>query len=222
MLESALRAAAHVPFVGGRVKAYLGARKQATLDTVFRSLTRVQNFSLAFELTKGVEGAIVECGVGSGVSLAMLALLRKVHAPDKRIFAFDTFRSFPPGYVQNQDPNPRDMLPVVRRNLATADVDAGTVTFVQGPFTETLSRGFPHGPISILHIDVDVGRSFTEVLAALWDHVASGGVVIFDEYHAASLKAWPDSKPAIDAFLAGKQFTVVDGPGLTRFMVRKQ
>ncbi|MCZ7660916.1 MAG: TylF/MycF family methyltransferase [Xanthobacteraceae bacterium] len=92
----------------------------------------------------------------------------------------------------------------------------------QGPFTETLSRGFPHGPISILHIDVDVGRSFTEVLAALWDHVASGGVVIFDEYHAASLKAWPDSKPAIDAFLAGKQFTVVDGPGLTRFMVRKQ
>ncbi|MGD9886062.1 MAG: TylF/MycF/NovP-related O-methyltransferase [Reyranella sp.] len=54
---------------------------------------------------------------------------------------------------------------------------------------------------SLIHLDCDLYRPTRAVLEALWDRVARGGLVIFDEYAIAD---WPGETAAVDEFLAGK------------------
>jgi hypothetical protein len=52
-------------------------------------------FARMYSKINGVDGEIVECGVGFGRSLLMLAYLLKDESSDRQIFAFDTFEGLP-------------------------------------------------------------------------------------------------------------------------------
>ena len=78
----------------------------------------------------------------------------------------------------------------------------------EGYFEETLNDKVIHqiremGGISFLHLDVDLYKSYLCCLSRLWGIINPGGVIVFDEYHASSLKKYPGSKKAIDEFLIG-------------------
>jgi len=183
---------------------------------------RLPNFSFAIKETIEVEGAIVEAGVRDGITLGLLALECMVHCPNRPIFAYDSFRGFPPDYVEGDVMAPEEnisFLGNVKENLTLARIDLSKITFVEGYFDKTVND-YSGGPIAILHLDVDLGKSYADVLPAFWPHIALGGMVIFDEYDTPEdLEKWPDAKPTIDDFFKDKSFEVIDRPFLTRRII---
>lgn len=174
-----------------------------------KMVRRMANLTYAFRNLGDIPGAIVEAGVGRGFTLAMIALLRDDLCPDRQIFAYDSFMGFPSDAttagrpVGGQRAHP---LASVRDTLerARVGIDDGKIQFFPGYFSETCPE-YGHGSISFLHIDVDLGKSYRDVLENLFPHVAHGGLVLFDEYDSPSVREkWPDAKPAIDSYLADK------------------
>ena len=169
------------------------------------------NLTYAFRNVGDVPGVIVEAGVGRGFTLTMIALLRDDLCPNRQIFAYDSFLGFPSHAtaagrpVGGQRAHP---LATVEDTLKRARVRTagGGVQFFPGYFSETCPE-YDYGSISFLHIDVDLGESYRDVLENLYPHVSPGGLVLFDEYDSPPVrKKWPDAKPAIDAYLKDEHF----------------
>jgi hypothetical protein len=202
------------------------AEKVAAKATLRRSqfegaLSRLSNFTYALSLIEEVEGHIVEAGVGSGLSLATMYLQKQVLYPERKMFAFDSFRSFPPEYSGKklQISEGVSLLEHVKDNLRLAGVPPEEITFVEGFYSDTL-KSYSEGPIALLHLDVDLGQSYTDALQGFWPHLRSGSVIVFDEYdNPRDLEKWPDAKPAIDEFFKDKNYEVLNAPFLTRRVV---
>ncbi len=168
---------------------------------------RLAHFRHLVELIDDVPGDIVECGVGSGKTLYMLAALTEHGKQPRRIWGFDSFRGLPP-------PAPED-----RADSAPAKIRAGKYAHSREEIESRLigygiSRrslgkrvilvpgyfpaGFPRysgDPIALLHLDVDLYRSHKDCLEWFEPLVARGGVIAFDEYRNPT---WPGATQAID------------------------
>ena len=54
----------------------------------------------------------------------------------------------------------------------------------------------------MLYLDLDIYASYKAALEGLWDKVAPGGIVAFDEYNKPMDQAkWPGATKAINEFL---------------------
>lgn len=154
------------------------------------------------------DGDIVECGVGTGSSLFVLAALAKEEGKNRVVWGFDSFEGFP-------EPSPEDasirgtqkgewgFATLNRIKMRMGKIQAHNINLVKGYFENT-TTDFIH-PIALLHIDVDLYQSYKTVLDNLFKNVVSGGVVAFDEYGS---KKWPGATRAIDEFLHGKNYTL--------------
>ena len=76
------------------------------------------------------------------------------------------------------------------------------VTLIKGFFAESLNL-YAGGQIALLHLDVDLYDSYRDCLTQLYDQVAPGGVIAFDEYMGTFeyINA-PGARRAIDEFLS--------------------
>lgn len=164
-------------------------------------------FSL-FELAKkigeaNVPGAVVECGVARGGSLALLSNV----ANDRKVYGFDTFEGMP-------QPTEEDTLGGVPANqtgwgAGTCDgptehvrmvvdkIGAGqNVELIPGFFQETLPEWKGKiGAIALLHFDGDWYESAKTVFDHLYDSVAVGGYIQIDDY-----SYWEGCRKAVDEF----------------------
>ena len=173
-------------------------------------------FHRMMEQIRTVEGEIVECGVGGGTTMLILSTLVKMEGKFRKIWGFDSFEGFPE--VSPHDASPR--MPK-KGDWANTSVDAiisklkaagmetefirAQISFVQGFFEESLSK-YRGGPIALLHLDVDLYDSYKTCLGALYDRVAPGGVVLFDEYFNSTENVkWPGAAKAIDEFFRPEQ-----------------
>lgn len=213
-------------------KIYKRYFKQQIIDNHHGYLIpRSGHFAYFLQLISGIEGAIVEAGVRRGESLATLAVLSKALGVSRKIIAFDSFQGFPPDAINNGKPMPGksylnqdEAIDLVKQtfrkaNFSQAEIDA--IIFIPGYFDKTLLE-YREGDIALLHIDVDLGKSYTEALEGLYQHVIKGGVILFDEYDAPKdLKKWPDAKPAIDQFLSEKKVEPIRSGFIHKFGVRK-
>lgn len=149
-----------------------------------------------------IPGAIVECGVSSGNSLAMLAALARTEGKGRRIIGFDWWKGLPEPTDLDRGKSQRGMFAssqkAVWTRLGMVNLAPDDVQLVQGRLEHTL-RGFSAGPIALLHIDVDLYESYLVVLRNLWSQVAKGGIVAFDEYRDPP---YPGATRAVDEFLA--------------------
>lgn len=57
---------------------------------------RLLHFERLLRQIEGVDGRIVECGVGSGRSIFMLSVITRRLARSREIWGFDTFQGMPP------------------------------------------------------------------------------------------------------------------------------
>jgi O-methyltransferase len=156
---------------------------------------------LARELDqRKVAGDFVECGVFRGGSAALLgaALAR---SPLKRdLWLFDSFQGLPRPTVLDGPDAPAfegDLIGdagSVWRLMVSVGVPSARLHICPGWFQETFASA-QIGQIALLHIDADWYESITLCLRHFWDLVASGGVVILDDYDA-----WPGCKTALEAF----------------------
>lgn len=174
---------------------------------------------------KDTPGVYVECGVAAGAQIIAMA----AGAPNKVIYAFDSFQGIP--WPSNRD----DQMPGIRRltdgeinalpdpgkqvletsgatSVSEADfwqhvynafgnsTDFRNIKVVSGWFEETVSKS-DTGSIAILRLDGDLYNSTFVCLQNLYPKVIKGGIVIIDDWQL------PGCRQAVEDYFNGLDVT---------------
>jgi hypothetical protein len=124
----------------------------------------------------------------------------------------------PPGTARDRTDTPRKLRHLSGTTVGTGAVEkllndsglgpgfvASQVTLVRGYFEDTLGK-FTGKAVALLHIDVDLYDSYKCTLKELYPRVATGGVIMFDEYMGTGEHAYfPGAQRAIDEFLGERR-----------------
>ena len=189
---------------------------------------RLLHFEQLLKQVENIEGRIVECGVGPGRSIFAFSILTQTVARPRKIWAYDTFEGMPAPTVEDGEANAgragiwnysqRRVNQLLEFNgLARSQIE-DSVTFVPGLLRESLPH-YDGEPIALLHLDVDFYSSYKVALECLWPHVATGGIVAFDEYQ---MTIWPGATQAIDEFFSSRGESLSQSPLVELYYVVKQ
>jgi hypothetical protein len=164
----------------------------------------------------GIPGDVVECGVWRGGSMQIVArTLLALGDTSRDLHLFDTYEGMPPPTGRDTrirdsrgagdlmaEESPDDSL--VWAVATLEDVQDGMeqvgypkerVHYVQGRVEETIPGHAPE-QISLLRLDTDWYESTKHELDHLYPRLASGGVVMFDDYGY-----WKGAREAVDEWL---------------------
>ena len=175
--------------------------------------------AVEYTLLRNIPGDFVECGVWKGGSCMLMALtLKHFGIEDRRIRLYDTFTGM-------TEPGDEDVIawngkPVsekwesdrrgetnnftgwsvslenVKKNILTTGYPEEMFDFVEGPVEQTLPARSP-AKISLLRLDTDWYESTRVELEILYPKLASGGVLIIDDYGHFS-----GARKAVDEFFS--------------------
>ena len=182
--------------------------------------SRIGKFLAHYELFKmasHVPGAIVECGVFKGASLARFAIFRELlgKSADQKIIGFDMFGTFPETNFE-ADKEPRlkfvesaglesigaeQLMEVLRHKKCDRGVE-----LVSGNICETIPsfvRSNPDLEISLLNLDTDIYEPAVTILENLYPRLKSGGVLILDDYNV-----FPGETKAVDEYFSGQHIEI--------------
>src|SRR5205823_1227544 len=163
------------------------------LDNMYRLSKSVEE--------KGLQGAVVECGVWKGGCVGIAASSVRNAGYRRQIHLFDSFEGLP-------EPSREDGAEAAVYSGGRADgklqttgncvgtrgdvedvlfnrlgIDRSKVTFHVGWFQDTLPKDHETiGPIALLRLDGDWYDSTMVCLKHLYPHVVSGGYIILDDY----------------------------------------
>lgn len=166
-----------------------------------------------FQQTLSLSGAIVECGVFKGASLARFAAFRELHggADSKPILGFDTFGCFPPTeHAPDRGPRERFVnaagdesisVEQLLRVLAHKHCERN-VELVAGDIRETVPAyvaAHPELRISLLNLDTDVFEPAVTILEHLYPRMVPGGLLLLDDYGV-----FPGETKAVDEYFAAQ------------------
>jgi Macrocin-O-methyltransferase (TylF) len=149
-----------------------------------------------------VPGDFVECGSALGGSAALIALTLRQLGLSRPLWLFDTFEGLPA--PTSDDPDFEIANLFTGSCLGTLDEVQSLfeqlqireqVQFIKGLFQETLPAA-ALSQIALLHIDGDWYESVRACLDNLYDKVAPGGIIQFDDYGY-----WKGARKAVDEFL---------------------
>ena len=166
----------------------------------------VENLILAERVAR-ISGCIVECGVWRG---GMSAGLAAVLGPRRAYYLFDSFEGLPPAkeidgasalaWQSNKESSGyHDNCTASEDFARRAMLLAGAPCFhlVKGWFSETLPKAGLPEPIALLRLDGDWYDSTMECLESLFDQLAPGGLIMFDDYYT-----WDGCSRALHDFLS--------------------
>jgi O-methyltransferase len=164
---------------------------------------------------RAIPGAVVECGVWRGGSMMAVALtLLRLGVTDRDLYLFDTFSGMTAPTeedVRHSGERAADLLADespdsdiwaiaslddVREAVLGVGYPAERIHFVEGPVEETLPADAPD-EIALLRLDTDWYASTKHELVHLYPRLASGGVLILDDYGY-----WQGARRAVDEYVA--------------------
>jgi hypothetical protein len=162
-----------------------------------------------FKMTNSLPGAIIECGVFKGASLARFAGFRDLfgNSYSRKIIGFDIFGEFPETTFE-EDKRYRqkfvdsagglsisvEQLELVLKNKRVAE----NIELIKGDITKTVPdylRDNPHLKISLLNLDTDIYEPAVVILESLYPRLVKGGILILDDYGT-----FPGETKAVDDF----------------------
>jgi O-methyltransferase len=160
-----------------------------------------------------IAGAIVECGVWKGGSMAAVArTLLQVQDVSRDLYLFDTFEGMSEPTANDVDYSGKQANEVIKEDSGFKCADAplervqevllGTgypkdkIHFVPGKVEDTVP-GFAPDAISLLRLDTDWYESTKHELIHLFPRLARAGVIIIDDYGH-----WRGSRQACDEYFA--------------------
>jgi O-methyltransferase len=169
-----------------------------------------------------IPGAIVECGVWKGGSMmAVASTLLRIGDTSRGLYLFDTFEGM-------SEPSDADLMYTgqhaaallathdrtsrvwgyapfegVRETMIATGYDQALVHFVKGKVEDTIPE---HAPlqIALLRLDTDWYESTRHELEHLYPRLASGGVLIVDDYGH-----WQGARKAVDEYLKAQGLTLL-------------
>lgn len=184
------------------------------------SMTSIERMVALIQATRhivenGIRGDIAECGVWRGGSMVAVAeTLRRMGDTGRRLYLYDTFEGMTApgehdlqfdgqhaGRLLERDPDKTGMwcyaeMEEVRQNLEKTGYPAENVILVQGKVEDTIPATIPD-EIALLRLDTDWYESTRHELTHLYPRLASGGVLIIDDYGH-----WQGAKQATDEYFA--------------------
>jgi len=184
--------------------------KPKLVELSYFQTSRLFYFDRMIKRILNVEGDIVECGVGHGRSLLMLALLIKSNGIQKKIWGFDSFEGFPEPTEEDKsirnskkgewgDTSIQKVLELLYDSGLDFNFVGSNIVLVKGFVKDTL-RTFS-GKISLLHIDLDLYDGYKSTLEQLYPRMSKHGIIIFDEYMTTTeYKKFPGAQKAISEF----------------------
>lgn len=162
-----------------------------------------------------ITGDIAECGVWRGGSMMAVAeTLGRMGDTTRHLFLYDTFEGMTApgerdlqfdgraaGRLLERDEKKTGMwcyagTEEVRRNLQKVGYPADQITLVEGKVEETIPATIPD-QIALLRLDTDWYESTRHEFAHLYPRLASGGILIIDDYGH-----WQGAKQATDEYFA--------------------
>jgi hypothetical protein len=174
-----------------------------------------------FKMTHDLPGAIVECGVFKGASLARFAGFRDLfgNAYSNKIIGFDIFGEFPAtefeddqkyrtGFINeagSSSIDPEQLMEVLRNKNVERNVE-----LIAGDICKTVPQYVldnPHLKISLLNLDTDIYEPAVTILEHLWPRIVKGGVLILDDYGT-----FPGETKAVDEYFKGKDVEIKKFP----------
>lgn len=167
-----------------------------------------------YVVDKGLEGAVVECGVWKGGSMMLVALTLIDMKDDRDLWLYDTFEGMPEPsqadvaadgadvavkWERSRRPDRtsdwcRSPLDECRRNVESTGIAPERLNFVKGRVEDTLPRIVPD-KIALLRLDTDWYDSTRHELVHLFPRLAEGGVLILDDYGH-----WEGQRRAMDEY----------------------
>ncbi|HWH27883.1 MAG TPA: TylF/MycF/NovP-related O-methyltransferase [Mycobacteriales bacterium] len=177
--------------------------------------------AVEYVVRRGVPGALVECGVWRGGSVAaMIRVLQRLGVEDRDVYLYDTFSGMtepeevdtsplePPATVTWQT-TPEGRKPwrwafdpaiydeqTVREFVLSTGYPAQRVHLVRGPVEETLPAHAPDR-LALLRLDTDWYRSTLHELEHLYPRLSPGGVLIVDD-----VGHWDGARKAVDEYFS--------------------
>jgi len=163
-----------------------------------------------------IGGAIVECGVWRGGSMAAAArTLLQMRDVSRDLFLFDTFEGMPEPTANDVDYSGKRASEVMQEDsgyrcanaplervkevLYATGYPEEKLHFVRGKVEETVPGSAPDA-ISLLRLDTDWYESTKHELVHLFPRLAKAGVIIIDDYGH-----WRGSRRACDEYFAEKR-----------------
>lgn len=181
MVTTAVRTPARV--TDAQIMAFLPrARRYSVVDDArLTSLMRLASDVLV----RDVPGVVMECGVANGGSACALAWA--IRETDRHCWLYDSFEGLPQPEPVDGPNAPRfegenkASVESVHRALDGAGFPLTRAHIVSGWFAETFAQPGPE-QIALLHIDADWHASVGLALDTWYDSVASGGVIVLDDF----------------------------------------
>ena len=170
-----------------------------------------------FKLSMGIPGAIIECGIFKGASLARFAGFRSLleGSTARKIVAFDIFGAFPETEFA-ADRKPREdfiksagnesisvdqMMEVLAHKSCSENVE-----LVPGDICQTVPKYIQENPttkIALLNLDTDIYEPAVTILEHFYPRLERGGVLILDDYGV-----FPGETKAVDDYFAGQTIKI--------------
>jgi hypothetical protein len=171
-------------------------------------------FGKSIATVNHISGSFVELGYASGDSARTIFSLMYDNVITRRdSWYFDSFQGFP-------EPHKNDLIGEGKAkkgkhsyHISLAHSLSKTVKrkinveshVVKGFVENVLAEAYTGGPIAVLHIDLDIYMGYKTALDVLFDQVADGGIILFDEYKSdRQLKNYPGAAIAIDEFYSNR------------------
>jgi hypothetical protein len=174
-----------------------------------------------FKMTIGIPGAIVECGVFKGSSLARFAMFRDLltNSISKKIIAFDIFGKFPEtkfvadkkfrkkfvSLAGEQSISKQQMMKVLKHKEINKLVE-----LVEGDINKTVPKYIDTNPelkISLLNLDTDIYEPAVTILKHLYPRIVKGGILVLDDYGV-----FPGETKAVDDYFKNKDVKIQHVP----------
>jgi O-methyltransferase len=169
--------------------------------------------AVRYVTANAIQGAIVECGVWKGGSMAAVArTLRQIQDLKRDLYLFDTFEGMSEPTGEDIDYTGKRASDLMRENPKTPCTGAPLesvakvlyetgypkerIHFIKGKVEETIPGDAPNS-ISLLRLDTDWYDSTKHELKHLFPRLSENGVIIIDDYGH-----WRGSRQACDEYFA--------------------
>jgi O-methyltransferase len=175
--------------------------------------------ALRYITAHNIPGAIVECGVWKGGSMAAAArTLLQAGDVSRDLYLFDTFTGMSEPTVKDfdysgvhanevmrTDPSYRCEAPLVevQQVLYATGYPREKIHFVKGKVEDTVPGSAPER-IALLRLDTDWYESTKHELLHLYPRLSKAGVIIIDDYGH-----WRGSRQATDEYLAENRVAIL-------------
>ena len=160
---------------------------------------KLERLILYTHLSNHICGSIVEVGVYKGGSAEAIA---KTKINDKKLFLFDTFEGMPQECEHDNYHKKGDFSDTSLESVVQGLGRFKNVFVHRGLFPQETGGFLGRETFSMVHIDVDIYKSYMDCLNFLWPRIVKGGIIIFDDYNE---KTCLGAKLAVDEFFAAKK-----------------